>query len=274
MAPELWRAEPATRPLRRVRAGVLLYILVSGRPPTEAQRRSSSRRGSRSRSRGRCSSERGCDPRFAAIIDRCIRRDPFERYASGEDLLAALEALRRRPRAAAIPDGNPYRGLQSFESEHRALFFGRARDPGGAGAPAGDALVRRRRRLGRRQVVAVQGGVARWSTRALDPARQWASATSRRGATRCRRCSARWRGCSRSTRRRRARSCRRRRTRWSAPAQAARRGRGRPADHRPVRGAGDAGRARGGRGRSARCWPASRPGSRGCGCWRPCAATS
>jgi serine/threonine protein kinase len=36
MAPELWRAESATRRSDVYALGVLLYILCSGRPPTEA----------------------------------------------------------------------------------------------------------------------------------------------------------------------------------------------------------------------------------------------
>ena len=36
----------------------------------------------------------------------------------------ALEALEVAARAA-VPEGNPYRGLQTFDAEHRALFFGR-----------------------------------------------------------------------------------------------------------------------------------------------------
>jgi hypothetical protein len=66
------------------------------------------------------------DPRLAAIIDKCLRRDPFERFASADELRSALELLTPMGRELAIPEGNPYRGLQAFEAQHRALFFGRA----------------------------------------------------------------------------------------------------------------------------------------------------
>jgi hypothetical protein len=66
------------------------------------------------------------DPRLAAIVDRCLRPRPLRALRLGDDLRAALEALTPMGRELAIPEGNPYRGLQAFEAQHRALFFGRA----------------------------------------------------------------------------------------------------------------------------------------------------
>jgi formylglycine-generating enzyme required for sulfatase activity len=47
----------------------------------------------------------GIDPGFAAIVDRCVRRDPGERFASGDAVRAALEALAAggEPAARAAP---------------------------------------------------------------------------------------------------------------------------------------------------------------------------
>ena len=71
----------------------------------------------------------GIDPRFAAVIDRCLRRNPGERFASGEQLLDALEHI--APTSDhALPEGNPYRGLWAYEAEHRALYFGRRGETG------------------------------------------------------------------------------------------------------------------------------------------------
>src|SRR6185436_4943028 len=64
------------------------------------------------------------DARLALVIDRCLAADPAQRFASGEELREALEQLLPHTHAPA-PDGNPYRGLRSFEAEHGALFFGR-----------------------------------------------------------------------------------------------------------------------------------------------------
>ena len=62
----------------------------------------------------------GIDPRFAAVIDRCLRRNPGERFASGEQLLEALEHIALTS-DHALPEGNPYRGLWAYEAEHRAF---------------------------------------------------------------------------------------------------------------------------------------------------------
>jgi formylglycine-generating enzyme required for sulfatase activity len=70
------------------------------------------------------------DPRFAAIVDRCLRRDPAARYGSADELRESLEQLRPREREIVVPEGNPYRGLFAFEAEHRSLFFGRSNEIG------------------------------------------------------------------------------------------------------------------------------------------------
>jgi serine/threonine protein kinase/formylglycine-generating enzyme required for sulfatase activity len=180
MAPELWRTESATRRSDVYALGALMYILTTGRPPTDAESTIDlATRVQEHEPRPLLERAPRCDPRLAAIIDRCVRRDPFERYASGEDLLAALESLQPLGRELAIPEGNPYRGLQAFESKHRALFFGRAAEIRAVLARLrADALV----------VVAGDSGVGKSSLcRAgvapqveeghIDPARQWASAT-------------------------------------------------------------------------------------------------
>ena len=179
MAPELWRAEAATRRSDVYALGVLLYILASGRPPTEATSTVElATRIQEQEPRPLLERAGRCDVRLAAIIDRCIRRDPFERYGSGEDLLAALEALAPTRSTLTIPDGNPYRGLRAFESHHRALFFGRA---------AEIRAVVERLRADAFVVVAGDSGVGKSSLckagvaplideGELDPNRQWSSA--------------------------------------------------------------------------------------------------
>jgi serine/threonine protein kinase/formylglycine-generating enzyme required for sulfatase activity len=123
MAPELWAGEPATCRSDIYSLGALLFELCVGKPPP-------------GRMRGGpmmavitipplAEAAKDVDPRFAAIVDRCLRRAPAERFASAEELRDALEQLLASPRVAALPEGNPYRGLSPFEAEHRAFFFGR-----------------------------------------------------------------------------------------------------------------------------------------------------
>ncbi|HEY8377265.1 MAG TPA: protein kinase [Nannocystis sp.] len=180
MAPELWRAEPATRRSDVYALGVLMYILLSGRPPTEANSTVElATRLQEQEPRPLLERAPRCDPRLAAIVDRCLRADPALRFASADELLAALEALSPMSRELAIPEGNPYRGLQAFESKHRALFFGRA---------AEIRAVLERLRAETLVVVAGDSGVGKSSLCKagvapmveegyLDPTRKWAVAS-------------------------------------------------------------------------------------------------
>ena len=131
MAPEIWRGEPATRRSDVYSLGALLFELCAGRPPHGdvpprtlpqlIQTREAPRLGD---------VVPGASPKLAAVIERCLRREPKERYASGDELREALEQLDLTSRPGHIPEGNPYRGLHTFEAEHRALFFGRSAEVG------------------------------------------------------------------------------------------------------------------------------------------------
>lgn len=126
MAPELWRAEPASRETDVYALGVLLYILCVGEPPYAA--RSEAELKARVLEQPPApvgTAAPSIDPRFAAIIDRCLAHVPALRFRSGDALREALEGLRARERHTPAAADNPYRGLRAFEAEHRDLFFGR-----------------------------------------------------------------------------------------------------------------------------------------------------
>ncbi|APR86659.1 Putative serine/threonine-protein kinase PknB [Minicystis rosea] len=152
MAPEIWSGEGATERSDIYSLGALLFELCTGDPPhkgvppIERKNREAPSLAAIIPS---------IDRRLAAIIERCLRKDPSERYATGDGLCQALEALartseragdfsaftrtssarelegagtlapERSDRTVSAPLGNPYLGLRTFEAQHRDLFFGR-----------------------------------------------------------------------------------------------------------------------------------------------------
>jgi serine/threonine protein kinase/formylglycine-generating enzyme required for sulfatase activity len=131
MAPELWQGEPATRRSDVYSLGALLYELCSGQAPNAgAALHEVPLRVTKIDAPSLAGAVPAVDPDFAALVDRCLRRNPAERFASGDELRDALEQLTIAGHRISIPDGNPYRGLLPFEAEHRALFFGREAEIG------------------------------------------------------------------------------------------------------------------------------------------------
>lgn len=127
MAPEIWSGSAPTRRSDVYSLGAVLFELCSGVTPFHDVAPEELARVVRGRDApGLLSLAPGVDPRFAAILDRCLRRAPAERFASGDELRQALEHLSRTVGGAALPEGNPYRGLRAFDVQHRALFFGRS----------------------------------------------------------------------------------------------------------------------------------------------------
>jgi eukaryotic-like serine/threonine-protein kinase len=131
LPPELWRGEPATRRSDVYSLGALLFELCTGHPPhRDVPITTLPHLIQRSDAPRLIDLVPGIDPRFSAVIERCLRRNPADRFASGDELREALEQVGIDVRGPALPEGNPYRGLHSFEAEHRALFFGRRAEIG------------------------------------------------------------------------------------------------------------------------------------------------
>jgi WD40 repeat protein/serine/threonine protein kinase len=66
---------------------------------------------------------------LAAIIDRCLIKNPEHRTPSARVLLAELEALAPSRRATLMgDDGSPFAGLAAFQEADADRFFGRDRD--------------------------------------------------------------------------------------------------------------------------------------------------
>jgi eukaryotic-like serine/threonine-protein kinase len=128
MAPELWRGEPATAITDVYALGVLLYELCAGRPPLAELSLDELHRYLQGQDISPLADVAPSVPAgLAAAIDRCIRRDPASRFQSAEAVRRELDALRSGSAAsrAAVAALDPYRGLQPFGAEHRAVFFGR-----------------------------------------------------------------------------------------------------------------------------------------------------
>jgi hypothetical protein len=126
MAPEVWTGAPPTRRSDVYSLGAVIFELIHGNPPfagvtldrladtvirTDAPALDT-------------------EPKLAAVVARCLARDPEKRFASGEELREAVERLQAARGGLARLDENPYRGLRPFESSHRGVFFGRGLEVG------------------------------------------------------------------------------------------------------------------------------------------------
>src|SRR5205823_4680868 len=97
MAPEVWSAIAATPRTDIYSLGAVIYELASGKPPHTATDYWSLRSAAINNDvRALAKLVPDIPPDFAAIVDRCLRRDPQQRFASGEELQAALESLHAR----------------------------------------------------------------------------------------------------------------------------------------------------------------------------------
>jgi formylglycine-generating enzyme required for sulfatase activity/predicted Ser/Thr protein kinase len=118
LAPELWEGLETSTHSDVYAFGVLLSEACTGRPlhvPGHSIP-ASSHLDDLARTYGNA---------LASIIGRCLRQQRDERYATGGEVLLALDEIELSDAGWA---GNPYRGLLPFEREHRGQFFGRDSD--------------------------------------------------------------------------------------------------------------------------------------------------
>jgi formylglycine-generating enzyme required for sulfatase activity len=185
MAPEVWAGHGTSRRSDVYSLGALLFELCAGQPPfAEVAADGLAAVVTTQAAPALAARAPATDPRLAAIIERCLAREPGDRYASGDELRDALEQLVRQRDASATPSGNPYRGLRPFEASHRSMFFGRSLEVG--------ALIERLR-TDAMVIVAGDSGVGKSSLcragvvpaivdGALAPGQAWAAITIVPGA--------------------------------------------------------------------------------------------
>jgi serine/threonine protein kinase len=125
LAPEMWRGAPASRQTDLYALGVVLYELLVGHAPHAGVPLADlADRVDADDAVPIATQVANLPVRLAEAIDSCLQRDPAARPASGDALCELLEAA--IPQASIT--GSPYRGLSRFESEHCAVFFGRAEE--------------------------------------------------------------------------------------------------------------------------------------------------
>jgi len=102
MAPECWESKPATTRSDVYSTGVMLHELCSGKTPhTGTSVVSLGLRVMKEDAAPLLSVAPSVDPELAQIIDRCVARDPAQRFASGIELCDALERLAKRTSRAS-----------------------------------------------------------------------------------------------------------------------------------------------------------------------------
>jgi len=128
MSPEAWRGDALDARSDLYALGLVLYELLAGEGPFRHIRVKELARAIQDEvPRPLVAAAPAVSEGLGRVVDRCLRRDPAERFASADELLSALDSVAPFRGNAAVPDGNPYRGLRAYDSEHRALFFGRTR---------------------------------------------------------------------------------------------------------------------------------------------------
>jgi len=126
MAPEIWRLEPATPGSDLYSLGVVLHELCCGDAPHAASTLEALRVAVLEQDAVALAQRvPEVNPDFAKLVDRCLARDPAQRFASADALREALEALRGGREEAGASERPPYPGLTAFGAEDRGTFFGR-----------------------------------------------------------------------------------------------------------------------------------------------------
>ncbi|MDI3288009.1 protein kinase [Polyangium sp. 15x6] len=129
MAPEQWLGEKVDARADLWAVGVILYELVAGAHPLAPLTRE--RVENVADLDAAMPRLRDVLPELSAlsdVVDRCLRKRKEERFASADELLAALTPLREGGKALVLAEGGqPFAGLSAFQEADAGRFFGRER---------------------------------------------------------------------------------------------------------------------------------------------------
>lgn len=128
MAPELWRQQEASPRTDLFALGMTFFVVAAGQLPympgtTLAEVAMTV-----------CSEQPFRDIRdfrpdlpaaLAVVLQRLLAKSPEDRFENAMELIAALVAASAEARTRRVPGSGPYRGLSSFSSSERDVFFGR-----------------------------------------------------------------------------------------------------------------------------------------------------
>jgi hypothetical protein len=132
MSPEQWLGDPIDPRADLWALGLILYELLTGHHPLHPVTRGRliDHIPELNESMPRVG-ERATDlpSGVAAVVDRCLAKDRVRRFASAEDVIAALEPYMPGRYGRRLEQGeSPYPGLAAFQEDDADRFFGRAAD--------------------------------------------------------------------------------------------------------------------------------------------------
>jgi WD40 repeat protein len=130
MAPEQWLGAEVDARTDLWAVGILLFRLVTGEHPIEPPSTFQLLQISvLERPMPSVLARRPDLGPLGGVIDRCLKKPKGERFASADELLAALEALGPGRRAPGLGEGqSPFAGLSAFQEADAGRFFGRERE--------------------------------------------------------------------------------------------------------------------------------------------------
>jgi WD40 repeat protein len=130
MSPEQWLAADIDGRTDIWAAGLILYELLTGEHPLAPVTMAALKQVVRFDTPMPSAREKRPDAAaLGEIIDRCLRKRKEERYASADELRAALEALSAEQRLPALSGEEcPFAGLSAFQEADAGRYFGRERD--------------------------------------------------------------------------------------------------------------------------------------------------